>query len=110
MVAAKTTSDASEAHPFPPDPNSSQSTVNTVAREITEAGGEAYAVAVDVRFTGSVTSVVDETVRHFGALDVLVYNSGAIWSVGAAKPTLPRCSECSCEMPSTGGHQWRTHQ
>ena len=27
----------------------------------------------------SVTKIVDETVRQLGSLDVLVYNSGAIW-------------------------------
>ncbi|KAJ5719831.1 hypothetical protein N7493_006709 [Penicillium malachiteum] len=79
MLAAKTTSDASKTVPFPPDPNSSQSTVNTVEREIREAGGCAAAVAVDVRDAAQIQNAVDETVRTFGKLDVLVYNSGAIW-------------------------------
>lgn len=83
--------------PFPPDPNSQQSTVSTVAREILEAGGDALAVVADVRDFDSVQKMVDETVKvsHFetsfsrpytdnliqkyGRLDVLVYNSGAIW-------------------------------
>ena len=79
VVSAKTTSDASKAKPFPPDPNSSQSTINTVAREIEEAGGKALAIPCDVRNFDEVTSLVDETVRKLGSLDVLVYNSGAIW-------------------------------
>ena len=33
-VAAKTTSDASKCHPYPPIPNSPRSTLNTVEREI----------------------------------------------------------------------------
>ncbi|KAJ5818160.1 hypothetical protein N7474_003751 [Penicillium riverlandense] len=79
MLAAKTTSDAYKSNPFPPDPNSSQSTINTVAREIHEAGGRAACVAVDVRDAAQIQHAVDETVRTFGKLDVLVYNSGAIW-------------------------------
>ncbi|CAI7665681.1 unnamed protein product [Penicillium viridicatum] len=79
MLSAKTTSNASTVTPFPPDPNSSQSTINTVEREIREAGGHAATVAVDVRDAAQIQHAVEETVRIFGKLDVLVYNSGAIW-------------------------------
>lgn len=79
MLSAKTTSDASTVTPFPPDPNSSQSTINTVEREICEAGGHASSVAADVRDAAQIQHAVEETVRVFGKLDVLVYNSGAIW-------------------------------
>lgn len=65
--------------PFPPDPNSPQSTINTVAREIREAGGEATAIPVDTRDFESITALLDSTVKTYGRLDVLVYNSGAIW-------------------------------
>ncbi|KAJ5766341.1 uncharacterized protein N7511_003957 [Penicillium nucicola] len=79
MLAAKTTSDASSVVPFPPDPNSSKSTINTVEREIHEAGGRAATVAVDVRDAEQIQHAIEETARIFGKLDVLVYNSGAIW-------------------------------
>ncbi|KAK4693035.1 citronellol/citronellal dehydrogenase, partial [Lecanoromycetidae sp. Uapishka_2] len=79
IVAAKTVSNPTTCTPFPPDPNSSSSTINTVAREITEAGNEAIAIAVDTRSYESIQGLVDETIRHYGRLDVLVYNSGAIW-------------------------------
>lgn len=79
VVSAKSTSDASNVHPFPPDPNSPQSTINTVAREIQEAGGDAAAFAADTRDPEAVKSMVDQTVATYGRLDVLVYNSGAIW-------------------------------
>ncbi|RYC63261.1 hypothetical protein CHU98_g2941 [Xylaria longipes] len=79
VVAAKSTSDARSASPFPPDPNSPQSTISTVEREIREAGGEATTMAVDVRDFDSVKRCVDKTVEIYGRLDVLVYNSGAIW-------------------------------
>lgn len=66
-VAAKSTSDAYKVHPFPPDPNSSHSTINTVEREIKESGGEAFAVTVDTRDPESVRKCVDDVVAvgHF---------------------------------------------
>jgi NAD(P)-dependent dehydrogenase (short-subunit alcohol dehydrogenase family) len=79
VVAAKSISDAYKTAPFPPDPNSSQSTINTVAREIKEFGGEATAIPVDTRDVEQINKLVEETVRTYGKLDVLVYNSGAIW-------------------------------
>ena len=81
VVSAKTTSDASliPASEFPPSPNSSASTINTVVREITESGHSALALACDVRDTDSITSLVGETISNLGSVDVLVYNSGAIW-------------------------------
>lgn len=44
-----------------------------VAREI---GGEAIALAVDVGNKESVGSLIDETVRHFGRIDVLLNGAG----------------------------------
>lgn len=79
VVAAKTQSDATKCSPFPPDPNSNASTINTVAREINEAGGRATAIAVDVRSFPSMQKLVDDTIEAYGRLDVLIYNSGAIW-------------------------------
>lgn len=79
MLAAKTTSDAAQTTPFPPDPNSTASTISTVEREIHLAGGVAASIAVDVRDASQIQDAVHQTVRVFGRLDVLVYNSGAIW-------------------------------
>jgi len=79
VVAAKSTSDAYATKPFPPDPNSTQSTISTVCREILEAGGQATAIAVDTRDPESIQRMLDETVKVYGHLDVLIYNPGAIW-------------------------------
>ncbi|THC94490.1 hypothetical protein EYZ11_006013 [Aspergillus tanneri] len=79
VVAAKTASNVDRTAPFPPDRNSSESTINTVEREIKEAGGRAFSIQVDVRNVSQVENMVKETVRLTGRLDVLVYNSGAIW-------------------------------
>ena len=62
MVAAKSTSDASK-NPFPPDPNSAESTISTVQREIIDAGGSAEAVQVDTRDIDSVQRMVDSTIE-----------------------------------------------
>lgn len=62
-VAAKSSSDASKTTPFPPDPNSAQSTVDTVEREITEAGGRAMAITVDVRDFGDIERMVQKVVH-----------------------------------------------
>lgn len=59
-------------------------------REIREAGGEATAIAVDVRYIEEIGHVVSETVRNYGSLDVLVYNSGAIWWSSVEKTPLKR--------------------
>lgn len=90
VIAAKTTSDASQCKPFPPDPNSSQSTINTVAREITEAGGEATALQVDVRDYENIEDMVGKTIEKYKRVDVLVYNSGAIWWDSVEKTPMKR--------------------
>lgn len=79
VVAAKTTSDASRACPFPPDPDSPQSTISTVVREISEEGGKATAITVDVRDFSSIEALVKQVVERFQRIDALIYNSGAIW-------------------------------
>lgn len=63
VVAAKSTSDAQSIVPFPPDPNSPQSTISTVAREIAETGGQATAIPVDVRDFASVQKLVNKTIE-----------------------------------------------
>lgn len=90
VVAAKTTSDASKCSPFPPDPNSSQSTINTVAREIQENGGEATAIQLDVRSFENIEDMVRQTVKKYGRIDVVVYNSGAIWWASVEKTDFKR--------------------
>lgn len=119
MLAAKTTSDAVKTVPFPPDPNSSKSTINTVEREIREAGGQAATVAVDVRDAAQIQHAVDETVRVFGNLDVLVYNSGAIWWSSLENTPLKRFrlmqqvnpegfyATIQATLPYFGKNEWR---
>ncbi|KAL1796892.1 hypothetical protein ACET3X_005432 [Alternaria dauci] len=90
VVAGKSTSDASKCSPFPPDPNSTESTISTVCREIHELGGEATAITVDTRDFASIERMAAETIKKYGRLDVLVYNSGAIWWSSVANTPMKR--------------------
>ncbi|KAK8873959.1 Hydroxysteroid dehydrogenase-like protein 2 [Apiospora arundinis] len=95
VVAAKSSSDrtisnAAASAPFPPDPNSSDSTITTVAREVREAGGEATAIPVDVRDPASIRALVAKTVEVYGRLDALVYNAGAVWWASVEDTPLKR--------------------
>lgn len=76
--------------PFPPDPNSSASTISTVEREIREAGGTATAIPVDTRSIESVTTLVTATAMLYRRIDVLIYNSGAIWWSSVEKTPFKR--------------------
>lgn len=80
-MSAKTTSDAYAipASEWPPSPVSQKSTINTVAREITESGGQALALPVNTRDHDSIDKLIKDVVAKVGRIDVLIYNSGAIW-------------------------------
>ncbi len=51
-------------------------TAETVAREITDSGGSALGVTMDVTSEGAVEAGAAEAVRRFGGVDVLVSNAG----------------------------------
>ncbi|KAH0372760.1 short chain dehydrogenase, partial [Aureobasidium melanogenum] len=90
VVAAKTTSDPEKLASFPPDPNSSQSTINTVVKEIHLLGGTAIAMEVNTRSPESVSALFARVSSELGRLDVLVYNSGAIWWSSVANTPVKR--------------------
>lgn len=58
-----------------------------VKQEIEDAGGTAMAVACDVSNPDDIQRVVDQTQAEFGAIDILINNSGATW--GAPAETMP---------------------
>ena len=68
ILAAKT----AEPHPKLPG------TIFTAAEEIIEAGGEALPLILDVRDEENVLKAVEETVSHFGGIDICVNNASAI--------------------------------
>lgn len=68
VIAAKTT----EPHPKLPG------TIYTAAAEIVAAGGQALPLMVDVRSEESIYAAVEETIKTFGGIDILVNNASAI--------------------------------
>lgn len=56
----------------------SREKAEAVAEAIRSGGGEALLVQADVTESGAAARVVDETVKAFGRLDVLVNNAGAL--------------------------------
>lgn len=68
IVAAKT------AKPHPKLPG----TIYTACKEIEEAGGKALACIVDVRDEKSIQNAIDEAVKLFGGIDILINNASAI--------------------------------
>lgn len=49
----------------------------TVAKVITQAGGNAIALDADVTKSSAVTAMVERAVRHFNRIDILVNNAGS---------------------------------
>jgi len=68
VIAAKT------ADPHP----KLEGTIYTAAAEIEKAGGKALPLVVDIRSEEMVQSAIDETVKKFGGIDILVNNASAI--------------------------------
>ena len=54
-------------------------TLHSVAQEIREIGREALVVQTDVRDPDQVQNMVDKTIEHFGRIDALINNAGAIY-------------------------------
>lgn len=53
-------------------------TIFTVADEVEQAGGKALAIQLDVRDEQAIHDAVEQTVKVFGGIDVLVNNASAI--------------------------------
>lgn len=80
VIAAKTKT------PHPKLPG----TIDSAAAEIEEAGGKALPVAADIRFEEQVYRAVDQTVSHFGGIDILVNNASAINLTGTLETPMKR--------------------
>lgn len=73
-IAAKT----AEPHP------KLEGTIYTVANEIELAGGRCLPLQVDIRDEAQIYKAVEQTVHHFGGIDIVVNNASAI----SLSPTL----------------------
>ena len=60
-------------------------TIHSVAAEVEEVGGKALALQVDVRDENAVKNAMAQAAEHFGGIDVLINNAGAIKLVGVEK-------------------------
>ncbi|XP_014279089.1 hydroxysteroid dehydrogenase-like protein 2 isoform X2 [Halyomorpha halys] len=80
VIAAKT------ADPHPKLPG----TIYTAAKEVEEAGGKALPCVVDVRDEGQVKSAVDNAVKKFGGIDILINNASAVSLSGTLNTDMKR--------------------
>lgn len=69
VVVGKTT----EPHPKLPG------TIFTVAEELEAKGVKALPIACDVRDVEAIQKMVAQTHEHFGRIDILINNAGALW-------------------------------
>ena len=60
-------------------------TIHSVAAEVEAAGGKALALQLDVRDEQAVAAAMAKAAEHFGGIDALVNNAGAIKLVGVEK-------------------------
>ncbi|MFN9526770.1 MAG: SDR family oxidoreductase [Pseudomonadaceae bacterium] len=75
VIAAK----SAEPHP------KLEGTIFSVAAEVEAAGGRALALQLDVRDEQAVAAAMAQAAEHFGGIDALVNNAGAIKLVGVEK-------------------------
>jgi citronellol/citronellal dehydrogenase len=75
VIAAK----SAEPHP------KLEGTIFSVAAEVEAAGGKALALQLDVRDEKAVAAAMAQAAEHFGGIDALVNNAGAIKLVGVEK-------------------------
>uniref|UniRef100_A0A1I7ZU88 Hydroxysteroid dehydrogenase-like protein 2 n=1 Tax=Steinernema glaseri TaxID=37863 RepID=A0A1I7ZU88_9BILA len=80
VIAAKTAT----AHPKLPG------TIYTAAEEIEKAGGKSLPCIVDVRDEASVQTAVEEAVKKFGGIDILINNASAISLTGTLDTPMKR--------------------
>lgn len=69
VVVGKTT----EPHPKLPG------TIYTVAEELEAKGVKALPIACDVRNVEAIGEMVEQAHKHFGRIDILINNAGALW-------------------------------
>lgn len=80
VIAAKTDT----PHPSLPG------TLDTAIAEIEQAGGKALAIKTDIRDEAQIAAAVEQTVAHFGGIDILVNNASAINLTGTLETPMKR--------------------
>lgn len=67
-------------------------TIFSAAKEIENAGGKALAVQCDIRFEDQINDAVEQAVKAFGGIDILINNASAI-SLTPVEKTEPKAFE-----------------
>jgi len=80
VIAAKT----AQAHPKLPG------TIYTAAKEVEEAGGQCLPCIVDIQHEDQVESAVNQAVKKFGGIDILINNASAIHLTGTESTPMKR--------------------
>jgi len=80
VVVAKTT----EPHPKLPG------TIHTAAADVEKAGGQALAIATDIRDEAQVEAAIAAAVARFGGIDILINNASAISLTGTMATPMKR--------------------
>lgn len=65
-------------------------TIHTVADEVRAAGGQALPLVLDVRDEDQIKQRIDEAAAHFGGIDALINNAGAIRLTGVEQLKVSR--------------------
>ncbi len=65
-------------------------TIHTAAAEIEAAGGNTLAIKLDVRDEAAIAAALDTAARHFGGIDALINNAGAISLTGTQDTPMRR--------------------
>ena len=79
-IAAKTV----EPHPKLPG------TIYTAAEEVNAAGGKGLPIMCDIRSEDQIAAAVEQTVKEFGGIDILVNNASAISLTGTVATPMKR--------------------
>ena len=58
-----------------------EGTIYTAKKEIEAVGGQCLAIKCDIRDEESVKKAVEETVKTFGGIDILINNASAIYTL-----------------------------
>lgn len=80
VIASKTT------EPNPKLPG----TIHSVAAEVEATGGQALALALDVRDEEAISDVMAQAAKRFGGIDALINNAGAIYLTNTEMTPLKR--------------------
>jgi NAD(P)-dependent dehydrogenase (short-subunit alcohol dehydrogenase family) len=65
-----------------PGDEQAQAAIDSAVKDITDAGGEAVGIAVDVTSPEEITACVDRTMALYGRIDILVNNAGVTTGTG----------------------------